>query len=324
MSEALWLTEADVVALINLPAATQCVRAVLALEVQGRAETMEKTSITWGDGDTLHAIGGVAGDIVGTKTWAHTGGGATPLLVLWDAATGRLRAIIEAFALGQLRTAAVSALATDLLADPGAESMAVIGSGKQAYAQVAAVASVRRLESLRVHSPTAAHRDALADRLRATGAAPSVEVFDSVAGAVAGASVVTTVTRARDPFLHSAMLAPGAHVNAIGAITPERVELAEDVASDAALVVSDSPDAAGRLSRELAGASTVWPLSAVVTGAAAAGDGSTVFKAMGIGLADVALGSSVLAAAIVGGRGRPVPAPQKAVPSFFGGIGGMA
>lgn len=319
-AEPLWLTEADVTALVDLPAANDAVRSTLVLQDHGRAQTMEKTSVVWGDGHTLHAVGGeVDGSaLVGTKTWAHTAGGATPLLVLWDASTGRLRAVIEAFALGQLRTAAVSAVATDLLAAPDAEVLAVIGSGKQAFAQAAAVASVRTLRSIRVHSPTPDHREAFAERLRKADAAPAISACASVSDAVDGAGVVTTVTRARQAFLHGAMLTPPVHINAVGAISAERRELADDVVAGADLVVADSLDAARRLSHELDAATEVRSLAAVVASGVAE-PARAVFKAMGIGLADVALGARVLACAEEGGAGRPIPAPTKASPRFFGG-----
>src|SRR5204862_610706 len=114
------------------------------------------------DDHTFHASGASfpTSVVVGTKSLSHTGGGATPLLVLFGADDGRVVAIIEAFALGQLRTASVSGLATDLLAPPDASTMAIIGTGKQALPQVAAVAAVRPIAGVRVHSPNAEHRDA--------------------------------------------------------------------------------------------------------------------------------------------------------------------
>ena len=144
-----WLTERDVVELLDLPSAIDAVSAYLALEAAGEAITMEKTHVAWDGGHTLHALGGVApGALAGAKTWAHTGGGATPLLLLWDAGDGRLRAVIEAFALGQLRTASMSGVATRWSARPDATTMAIIGTGKQALAQVAAVAAVRPIRDL--------------------------------------------------------------------------------------------------------------------------------------------------------------------------------
>ena len=151
-----WLTERDVVELLDLPSAIDAVSAYLALEAAGEAVTMEKTHVAWDGGHTLHALGGVASgaSLAGAKTWAHTAGGATPLLLLWDAGDGRLRAVIEAFALGQLRTASMSGVATRWSARPDAATMAVIGTGKQALAQVAAVAAVRPIRDLAVFSPT--------------------------------------------------------------------------------------------------------------------------------------------------------------------------
>src|SRR3954469_538839 len=166
MADPKWLVEKEVSELIDLPAAIDAVEAGLRLEAAGEGATMEKTHVAWGGGDTLHAIGAAlpGRDVVGTKTWAHTAGGATPLLVLWDAATGKLRAIVEAFVLGQLRTAAVSAVATRWMADSAAAELAIIGTGKQALPQVAAVAAVRPLSRVRVYSPSPEHRREFAER----------------------------------------------------------------------------------------------------------------------------------------------------------------
>jgi ornithine cyclodeaminase len=276
----IWVAEAQVSSVIDLDAACAAVRAALVAQHGGTAQTMEKTSIVWGEGHTLHAIGGRVGDLVGTKTWAHTAGGAAPLLILWDAETGERRAIIEAFALGQLRTAAISAIATDVLADADADTLAVIGSGKQAGAQVEAVRSVRPVREIRVYSPTPQHRNAFAARVGASTA-------QSVDEAVDGAGIVTTITRARQPFVSAAMLSPTVHINAVGAISPERSELADDVVTGASMVVSDSPQLASDLP------ANVRSLASVVAHPVAR-TGRTVFKSMGIGLADVAVGAAVL------------------------------
>src|SRR3954452_12405361 len=97
-----WLTEADVVQLLDLPQAIDALEAGLRIQAAGGATNMAKTHLGWGQGSTLHALGAAfaEADVVATKTWAHTEGGATPLLVLWDASTGSLLAVIEAFALG--------------------------------------------------------------------------------------------------------------------------------------------------------------------------------------------------------------------------------
>ena len=147
--QALWITEAEVAALVDMGDAIAALERGLSAEARGGAVNMAKTHTTFGHGDTLHAIGAtmLAEGVVGTKTWAHTEGGANPLLILFDAANGQLVAVIEAFALGQLRTAAISGLATRWLAAPDAAEMALVGAGKQALAQVAAVAAVRKLRA---------------------------------------------------------------------------------------------------------------------------------------------------------------------------------
>jgi ornithine cyclodeaminase len=319
--DALWISEADVAALLDLRAAIAAVERGFASEAAGSAQSMLKTHVKWGGGDTLHALGAadVGAGIAGTKTWAHTSAGAAPLLILFDTATGALRAVIEAFALGQLRTGAVSGVATRWLAEETAPELAIIGAGKQAMAQVAAVAAVRRLEAVRVFSPTAARREALAARVRDVLGLRAT-ALSSAAAAVAGAAIVTLATRAREPFLHADMLARGAHVNAIGAITPDRAELSADVFTRCDLVVADSLPAVQRLSREfhMQYGSGDWAdvvsLSRIVAlgQARRAGSDVTLFKAMGTGVADVAVGAEVLAAAERSGRGRAIAPPAPA------------
>jgi ornithine cyclodeaminase len=282
-----WVTEDEVRERLTLRAAIDAVEAALRREASGDAHTMLKTHVAWGDGHTLHAIGGVDGDLVGTKTWAHTAGGANPLLILWDSETGERRAVIEAFLLGQLRTAAMSGVATRLLADPTTGIAAVIGTGKQAGPQVDALRAVLPIDEVRVFSPNEAHRTSFAARVDGVAC-------DTVDAAVDGAGVITTATRATSPFLRSAMVESGAHVNAIGAITPERAELCADLVDRAALV-SDSVESAMRLAREVADRD-LRPLSSVLAAGSRPDADVTVFKAMGIGLADVALGRAILEA----------------------------
>jgi alanine dehydrogenase len=319
-----WITEADVAAAIDLRGSVDAVRDALIREHAGSATTLPKTATGFGEHGTLHSLGGTGiaiddVEIVGTKSWAHTPGGATPLVLLWDAATGALLAVIEAFALGQLRTAAVSAIATDALAPTDAAVFAMVGSGKQALAQVAAVASQRSLRQVRVFSPTPGHRAgfcaSVAERL------PNVNVVDcrDVRAATDGAHIITTATRSRTPILDESLVGADAHVNALGSITNDRRELDDSVVVASRIVVSDSPDAAMTLSSELDRAAAVVPLSAVVStpfvGLRPAG--LTVFKAMGLGLADVAIGAAVLSAARMTGTGRLIPLPTRATPTLF-------
>lgn len=289
---ATWISEGAVIERLDLPHAIDAIERALAREAAGTAKTMMKTHLAWGDGHTLHAIGGLDGDLVGTKTWAHTAGGADPLLILWDSETGERRAVIEAFALGQLRTAAMSGLATRMLADPTTAIGAVIGAGKQALPQVSALVSVLPITLIRVHGRDKERRKAMAARVEADLLIEAV-IADSVTEAVDGVGVITTATRATEPFLAGSMVAPGTHVNAIGAITPERAELYADLV-DRSFVVTDSVEQARALAREVDGRE-LHALSSLMGSPRPAAD-LTLFKAMGIGLADIALGRAILEA----------------------------
>ena len=285
-----WIGEAEVVEALTLPRAIDAIEQALSREAAGAAKTMLKTHVSWGDGHTLHAIGGVDGDIVGTKTWAHTAGGASPLLLLWDSETGQRRAIVEAFALGQLRTAAMSGLATRILADPATSVVAIAGTGKQALPQVSALVTVLPITIVRIFGRDAGRRAAMARRVEDELGVEAVECA-SMAEAADGAGVITTATRATEPFLRSADVGTGAHVNAIGAITPERAELAADLV-DRSFIATDSVESARTLGAEVRDRELV-ALSSLV-GAPRPDADVTLFKAMGIGLADVALGRAVL------------------------------
>lgn len=326
MSDAVWISEQDVVGLMHLGEAIDALERGLALQADGKAANMVKTHLAWGGGHTLHAIGAAVegAGLVGTKTWAHTAGGATPLLVLWNAESGALVAIIEAFALGQMRTGAMSGLATRLMAAEDADVLAIIGSGKQATAQVAAVAAVRPLQRVQVFSPTAEKRTAFCAKLTEAGFADEVVDCENLEDAISGASIVTLATRAKESFLSADLLQAGAHINAIGAITPEREEFTQDVFDRCGAIAVDDVAAVRKLSREFIqrfgdddGAwQAVRPVCELIgadRAAAGNGDGS-LFKAMGMGISDLALGGEILRRASEASVGRAVPQPQKIQP----------
>jgi ornithine cyclodeaminase len=323
-SEFLWITEADVVAAVDMAGAIAALEDGLRAEARGAAQNLDKTHVGWAGG-TLHAIGAVFNEdgVAGTKTWAHTGGGASPLLVLFDSGNGALLAVVEAFALGQLRTGAASGVATRWLAAAGADELALIGTGKQALSQAAAVAAVRPLRRLRVFGRDPVRRAQFAARAREE-LGLEVREASTVEDAVRDAPIVTTVTRATEPFLGGGPVARGAHINAVGAITPAGAEVAPDVVERCGRVVVDSIPQAQRLSRELIGRfgtepsgwTAVESLASVVANARPR-DGAvdlTLFKSLGMGVSDLALGMQVYRAAVAHGLGRRLPAPARATP----------
>ena len=320
MSDPIWITESEVVQLMDLKEAISALESALREEARGAAQNMTKTLMQYGK-NNLHAIGAKLGSLVGTKTWTHTQGGTCPLLLLWSAEDGSLVAVIEAFALGNLRTGGISGVAADWMARKDARVMALAGAGKQALAQVGTMLAVRPIEQLRIYSPRAESREEFATRVRQEFGVEAVP-FASAAEACKGAQIVTLVTRAAAPFLDAGMLDKGTHLNAVGAIAPDREEFAQDVFDRATLVSVDNLPGVQQLSREFAtqyaerGWEAVIPLSKLIASGRrrSTADDISIFKAMGMGISDLALGSELVRRARERGVGRSLSQPKKAKP----------
>src|SRR5213082_3343140 len=141
-------------------------------------------------------------------------------IFLVDPETGAPLAVMDGRLITEMRTAAVSAAATKLLASSSAKVLAILGSGVQACSHVEALQLVRRFEEIRVWSPTREHAQRFAKEIGATAMSDE--------GAVRGADVIVTVTNSKTPVLKGAWLKPGCHVNAIGACRPDWRELDDD------------------------------------------------------------------------------------------------
>ena len=314
----IWITEAEVVSLIDLPGAMDALEKVLALEAEDAAENLPKTHLMVGDNDAMHAIGAaIAGaGLCGTKTWVNVGGKSSTVVILFSLEDGACEAVIEATALGQMRTGAMTGVGTRWLAPAGADEMAVIGSGKQALTQVAACLAAKDITRIRVHSRSPDKRAAFADAVRSQ---LDVEVTDAetVADAVRDAPVITLITNATEPFLMDSMVAPGAHINAMGAIVPKRVEFEPSILARCDVVAVDSIDSIRNLSREFidhyddgpGSWDDVIPISRLIADGyrRPADAGVTLFKAMGMGMSDLALGIEILARARAKNAGHPLP-----------------
>jgi alanine dehydrogenase len=326
MSEApIWLTESDVVSLIDMDDAIAALEAGLAQEAAQTAHNMVKTHVLWNGGDTLHAIGAVfkASGFACTKTWTNTKLGSSPTLLLFDTADGSLKAVMEAMALGQLRTGGITGVATKWLAHPEASEAALIGTGKQALTQLAAIAAIRPLKHVRVFGRNMPKRDAFVVQARKS-LGLEVTPASSIAEACDGATIVTAVTRATEPIITSSMLTRGTHFNAVGAITPERMEFAPDLLERADAIVVDSIPQARNLSREFmayfgsdeATWRRVQPLSAAIA-AGGKRDSSadlTVFKALGMGISDLSLAIEIFRRARTRELGHTLPGREKHEP----------
>jgi len=150
---------------------------------------------------------------------SHQGG-----VLLFDAADGAPLALLEAGALTAIRTAAVSAVATERLARPDARTLAILGAGTQARSHLEAVLAVRPIARVRAWGRDPAKVRAFAAE-QAARHQVAVEAAASVAEAVRGADIVCTCTSAHEPVLPGALLESGMHVNAVGASIPSWREL---------------------------------------------------------------------------------------------------
>jgi ornithine cyclodeaminase/alanine dehydrogenase-like protein (mu-crystallin family) len=260
-----------------------------------------------GAGYALKAICITPGNPAAGKD-AHQGG-----VLLFDAATGEPRALVNASAVTEIRTAATSAVATDLLARPGAAEVAIIGTGVQGRAHAHAIAATRELTGIRLAGRDLARTRAAAAALAGQLGVP-VSAHDDVAAAVAGAAIVVTATSSAEPVLRRAWLAPGTHVNAVGACVPAARELDTATMAEAA-VFADSREsvrneAGDFLIAEREGVANPIraELGELLTGAAPGrtDDGEiTVFESLGLAAEDLAAASYLYEKASRLGAGTP-------------------
>ena len=216
------------------------------------------------------------------------------VILLFAPETGEALALLDGRLITEMRTAAVSAVATKVLAAPDARVLAILGSGVQARAHVEALRHVRDFPEIRVWGRTRAHAERFANEVGAK--------LMSAADAVRGADVIVTATAATEPVLEGAWLKPGAHVNAIGWRGHNSREL--DDAAMANVVVVESREAAHDQCGDviLSGAEIYAELGELLAGAKPArADETTIFDSVGIAAEDMAAARLVYDAAL-GGR----------------------
>ena len=145
---------------------------------------------------------------------------------------------MDATRLTNFRTGAAGAVAVQHLARPGAARLGLVGAGAQARTQVAAIRKVRPLKSITIHSRTATRARGLRDELEEVYGL-KVVVVENVAQAVADQDIVVTTTPSTSPLVRREWLAPGTHINAVGADSPGKQELDPDILTAATIVVDD-------------------------------------------------------------------------------------
>ena len=241
----------------------------------------------------------------------HLGG-----VLLHSGETGELKAIMNASAITAIRTAAVSALATRLLAREDARVHAIIGAGVQARSHLRAIPIVRSVTEVRICSRTRAKADALAAACAIETGAPTIRVVDSIEEAVRDAGIVTTTTSAREPVIRRGWIAPGTHINAVGSSIAAARELDSETVAAASLFVdrrestlNESGDYLSAV-REgaIAGPEHIrGEIGEVLIGRAEgrrSRDEITLFKSLGIAIEDLAAAQFLYDKAGKQGRGR--------------------
>jgi alanine dehydrogenase len=158
---------------------------------------------------------------------AYTGGGGygfLKVILLFDAESGNLQAILESDRIGWLVPGAASAVATKYLARKDARVLGIFGSGRQARSQLLAVSRIRDLSVVKVFSPHKSHRETYCeDMKKALGL--NVVAVGSPAEAIRGSHIISVATNANNPVIDGNAIEPGTHINAIGAHDPARREL---------------------------------------------------------------------------------------------------
>lgn len=238
----------------------------------------------------------VYGDVMGAKLvtlYPENGARGIPthqaVIALFNAQTGEPLAMMDGRLITEMRTAAVSAVATKLLSSPDARSLAILGSGVQARSHYRALSIVRKFDDVRVWSRNQENARTLASEIG--GKAMAAEE------AVRGADVVVTVTGSAVPVLHGAWLKAGALVNAVGSVGTKNRELDDDAMRGAVIV--DSREAAMKESGDilLAKAEIYAELGELLAGTKPMPQAEiTVFKSLGLAVEDLALAKLVLEA----------------------------
>jgi len=283
-----YFTESDVQELLPIREAIRLMRLAFEALAQGRAINQPRRRLILESGSVLHSMAGAVGNYFGTKFYSSNPRyGAHFYFFLYDARTAQPLAQMEANYLGQIRTGAASGYATDLLANPQAKTLAIIGSGFQARTQLAAIHAVRPIQNVRVWSRSEEKRRKFAEEC-------SVTATDSAEEAVRGADIVVTATNSKDPVLESSWIGAGTLVNAMGSNVANRRELPSDLMERAGLVAVDSLEQARIEAGDLILAES-WKNVVELQSVKAHYDPKevTIFKSIGVGVEDVAAGAFI-------------------------------
>lgn len=311
----LHLREEEVRQLLPMKEAIEAVVEAFRALASGEASNQPRRRLFLPTGSVLHQMSGWFRGYYGLKVYAANvkKGALSFHVLLYDAAAAQPLALIEANALGQIRTGAATGVATDLLALDGPVVAGMIGTGFQAWTQLEAVAAVRPITEARVWSRSAEKRQRFAERAAAAFHF-QVTAPETAEDAIRGANVVITATYAKEPVIDDGWIAPDTLVNAAGSNQANRREIPAELVRRAALIAVDSieqaRDEAGDLL--LAVPESEWPslplveLKDLIGGGAAPRGGVTIFESLGLGVEDIAVAARVYERAKEAGAGARI------------------
>lgn len=314
----LFLTNDDVAALLPIADCIETMDRLFKDEADGLAESFARQSLNLPQGWHRTMSGGAYGQgAYGLKTYGAVAGRPKYRVLLFSLDDGELVAILEAKNLSQIRTAAVSAVATRYMAREDAETVGMIGTGFEARGQLEAIAAVRPIRRALAYSRTAENRESFA-REMSERLGIEVVAVGSAEAAVREADIVVTVTKSAAPVIDAAWIRPGTHINAVGATALTRREIDVDTVRASSLVVVENIEQAKLECGELIWASEhkalswarVVELSRIASGAVSgrpSRDAITQFNSLGVAAEDIAAAAAVVTRAKREGRGVKLP-----------------
>jgi ornithine cyclodeaminase/alanine dehydrogenase-like protein (mu-crystallin family) len=311
----LLLTEDEVRRLLTMEMAMEAVEQGLRRMALDEAQNVPRAR-TQTDHVTLHTMSAAikAMGVMGAKIYTSRRGNARFYVLLFDGKSGMLLAQMQADYLGQMRTGAASAVATQYMARPDATEVGVFGSGKQARTQLLGVCKVRRIRRAQVYSPNEEHRRRFAAEMSEL-CQTEVEPVSRPELAAENKDILITATDSREPVVFGHWLAQGTHINAVGSNFSVKAELDAVAIRKCSSIVVDSKDQARLEAGDLIQAeddnafrwADVRELGQVVVGRYTARrhpQDITLFKSLGIAVEDVAVAARVYARAHAEGAGR--------------------
>lgn len=315
---ALYLTEADVRSLLTVEMAIDCLEEGFRSQAAGNAVNLPRRRIALGRGSyNVMSAAWLEKGVVGQKSYVATRGGVGFHVLLYSATGDGLLAMIEASALGQIRTGAASGLASRYMARADSATVGMIGAGYQAQTQLEAVARALPITAARVYSRSSERREKFAAQ-SANRLGIEMAAAATADEAVEGADVVIAITGASQPVLLGEWLQPGVHINAAGGNGWLRRELDSAAVEKAGVIATDDLAQAQIECADLMHTvetgglrwEQVFSLADVVSGRVAgrtSPEDVTLFESQGVALEDVAVAERLYRMAGERGVGSELP-----------------